>query len=142
LLAVAVIPLQTFDWGRALILALLAGAALFTVRGYTILSDAILIQRLFWSTRLRLDGLQSVRFDPKAVRWSLRTCGNGGLFSFTGWYWNKRLGAYRGFVTDPKRVVVLKFSKRTVVVSPDSPEDFVRELSAYTNHAQPFDKPS
>jgi hypothetical protein len=119
---------QGHSWLAWLPLALVVGCALFTIRGYTITSDAILVYRLFWATRLPRAGLQSARMDPKALRWSLRTCGNGGFFSITGWYWNKSLGAYRAFVTDPRRAVVLKFARRTLVVSPESPEDFVREL--------------
>ncbi len=54
----------------------------------------------------------------------------GGLFSFTGSFRNKALGAYRAFVTDPHRTVVLRFPKRTVIVSPDSPEAFLHEIGA------------
>ncbi len=111
-------------------LFIILGAAPFTVRSYTITPDAILVHRLFWNTRVPLAEFQSAQFDPGALRWSIRTCGNGGMYSFTGWYWNKRVGAYRAFVTDPKRAVILKFSQRTIVVTPDSPEEFVRELSA------------
>lgn len=62
------------------------------------------------------------------MRGSLRICGNGGIFSFSGWFWNKRLGAYRALVTDGAKTVVLRFDKRKWVVSPDAPEEFVREL--------------
>ena len=111
-------------------LFIIVGAAPFTVRSYTITPDTILVHRLFWNTRVPLAEFQSAQFDPGALRWSIRTCGNGGMYSITGWYWNKRVGAYRAFATDPKRAVILKFSRRTIVVTPDSPEEFVRELSA------------
>lgn len=101
----------------------------FMIRSYAITEDAILIRRLFWTTRLGRSGLKSAEVVPKAMNKSLRTCGNGGGFSFTGWYWNKPLGFYRAFVTDLNRTVVLRFEKRTVVVSPGEPEDFVKELT-------------
>lgn len=101
----------------------------FVVRSYTITPDALLIRRLFWSTRLDLASLTSVESVPKAMRRSLRTCGNGGGFSFTGWYWSRTHGAYRAFVTDLDRTVVLRFGKRTVVVSPEDPDEFVAGLS-------------
>ena len=110
-----------------LLLAFLIGCALFTIRGYTVTPDAILIQRLFWATRLPLTGLQSAKFEPRAMRWSIR-CGNGGAFSITGFYWSKSLGIYRAFVTDLRRTVVLRFTSRTVVVSPSTPAEFAREL--------------
>ena len=115
-------------WLAWLPLALVFGCALFTIRGYTITPDAILVHRLFWATRLPRAGLQSARVDPQAIRWSIRACGNGGFFSASGFYWNKSLGFYRMFLTDPRRAVVLKFVRRTIVVSPDPPEEFVREL--------------
>jgi hypothetical protein len=106
----------------------------FMIRGYAITEDAILIRRLFWTTRLDRAGLQSAEYLPKAMKGSLRTCGNGGGFSFTGRYWSKSLGHYRAFVTDLKRTVVLRFQQRTVVLSPCEPGDFVAEL----NEANPI----
>jgi hypothetical protein len=105
------------------------GCLPFMIRGYAITDDAILIQRLFWATRLDRAGLKSAEVLPNVMNKSLRTCGNGGGFSFTGWYWNKSLGFYRAFVTDLNRTVVLRFRNRTVVVSPDDPAGFVAELN-------------
>ena len=117
-------------WLNCLPLVLVVGSALFTVRGYTITPDAILVHRLFWATRLPRAGLQSAEFVPNAMRWSIRTCGNSGFFSFTGFYWSKTLRSYRAYVTDLRRTVVLRYERRTIVVSPESPEDFVREVGA------------
>ena len=100
----------------------------FIIRGYSITDEAILIRRLFWTTRLDRGGLKSADFVPRAMNKSLRTCGNGGAFSFTGWYWSRSLGFYRAFVTDLNRTVVLRFGTRTVVVSPDDPEAFASDL--------------
>lgn len=113
----------------SLLPAVIVGCALFTIRGYSLTHDAILIQRLLWATRVPLAGLKSITFDPNAMRWSIRTFGNGGCFSFSGYFSNRRLGAYRAFVTDPRRTVVLRYSHRTVVVSPDRPEAFVDKIS-------------
>lgn len=127
------LPANIPKWSAPLVTwfipAILIGCLPFIIRGYRITKDAILIPRLFWTTRLHLDGLQSVAAVPGAMRMSLRTFGNGGGFSFTGWYWNKPLGSYRAFVTDLERTVVLRFGNQTVVVSPDSPEAFVSALS-------------
>jgi hypothetical protein len=108
-------------------LGLVLGCALFTICGYTVTPDAILIHRPFWSTHLSRDGLRSATFEPRAMRWSIRA-GNGGVFSITGLFWNKSLGLYRAFVTDGRQTVVLRYTGRTVVVSPSSPEEFVQAL--------------
>ena len=120
-------------WLALLPLVILFGTALFTIRGYTFTPDVILVHRLLWSTTLPRAGLESARVEPDAMRRSLRTFGNGGAFSFTGFYYNKRLGSYRAFVTDPDRAVVLRYATRRVVLSPDMPEDFVHDL-AVPNH--------
>lgn len=101
----------------------------FVVRGYVITEDAILIRRLFWATRLDRAHFSSAEHIPGAMSKCLRVCGNGGGFSFTGWYWSKQLGFYRAFVTDLNRTVVLRFGKKTVVVSPEKPQDFVADLN-------------
>lgn len=113
---------------RGLPMVVLVGCVPFVIRGYAITDDAILIRRLFWTTRIERAELLSAEYVPKAMRKSLRTCGNGGGFSFTGWYWSKSLGHYRAFVTDLNRTVVLRFRKRTIVVSPAAPENFVAAL--------------
>jgi hypothetical protein len=91
-------PVRTLGWLPA---ALLPVCALFAIRGYTVTPDAILVRRLFGTTRLPRAGLQSATFDQQTMRGSLRTFGNGGFFSITGFYWNKTLRTYRAFVADP-----------------------------------------
>lgn len=68
------------------------------------------------------------------MRGSECTFGKGGLYSITGWYHNRPLGAYRAYVTDPKCAVVLVYEERTVVVSPAEAEDFLRDLDLFGTH--------
>jgi hypothetical protein len=116
-------------WVGLVPFGLIGGTALFAIRGYSITPAAILVHRLFWATRLPRAGLESARFEPDAMRRSLRLMGNGGLFSFTGLFRNRLLGTYRAFVTDPRRTVVLQYPRRPVLVSPARPEEFIRDLA-------------
>lgn len=115
-------------WIAALLLGIVFASALFTVRGYSLCSEDLVVYRLFWTTRVSLTGMLSSQVAPDAMRGSIRTFGNGGLFSFTGWFNNWKLGSYRAFVTDPHRAVVLNFDKHTIVLSPGVPEDFVHDI--------------
>ena len=108
--------------------AILAGALLFVVRGYEVATDGLYVERLLWRTEIRLDGLQRAWADPAAMRRSLRLFGNGGLYAITGVFQNRTLGRYRAFVTDPKLAVVLRFERRTVVVSPAHPLALLGQL--------------
>ena len=116
-------------WVGWLLLALVAGCALFSVRGYTVTPEAILIRRLGWNTRLPLADLQSARREQQSI-WRGIRIGNGGFFSFTGWRWSPGLGFYRVFATNGSDRVVLRYTNRIVVVTPSAPDDFIRELAA------------
>jgi hypothetical protein len=118
-------------WLGLLPLVIILVCVLFTVRSYSITNDALLINRLLWKTRVSLSGLQSVKYDPEATRRSIRTFGNGGFFSFTGYFRNKELGSYRAFMMDRRRAVVLRFPNSVIVISPERPEDFVSAISRY-----------
>lgn len=113
----------------ALLISVLALSALFTVRSYTISGGCLLIRRLLWSTRLPLSGLMRAQVENLALGRCIRTCGNGGMFAFTGWYWSKPLGHFRAYATDCRRAVVLRFIHRTVVVTPERPEEFAAEIT-------------
>lgn len=112
------------------VIALLAGAA-FIIRSYTIKERELVVHRLGWRSRVDLSHLKSASYDPWAMRHSIRVAGNGGFFAFCGHYRSPRLGNYRAFATDPKHAVVLRFPDRIVVVTPDDPQKFIREV---TNH--------
>ena len=120
------------SWIAALPLVIPLGSLLFMIRGYSLDSDTLLVPRLFWATRVPLGGLLSARVEPDVMRGSIRTFGNGGLFSFSGRFSNGTIGGYRAFVTDPQRAVVLDFETRKVVVSPAVPEEFVNDMRRFT----------
>jgi hypothetical protein len=59
------------------------------------------------------------------------TCGNGGLYSFTGWHYQKPLGSFRALATRKTDAGILKFSDRKpIVVTPDDPGGFVEAIKA------------
>lgn len=100
------------------------GAALFSVRGYVLEPNRLLVKRLLWTTAVDCTGCKSIYHDPEATSGSIRTFGNGGLFAFTGNFRNKKLGSYRAYLTDHKKAVVLILPKRSLVVSPHDPQSF------------------
>lgn len=114
---------------------LLLAALPFVVRGYRLEGGRLVVRRLLWETVVDLDGLRSARHDPGAMSGSIRTFGNGGLFSFTGRFRNSSLGPYRAWVTDPKLAVVIELPDRTLVVSPDRPGEMAERLSRLSPEA-------
>lgn len=120
-----------FAFAMFAIFSSLLGSALFVVRGYELEPNVLLIRRLLWSTRIPLDDLTGAWADQTAMKGSLRLFGNGGLFVFAGLFTNRKLGRYRAFATEPRNAVVLRFAKRTVVVTPDRPLDFLQALPLF-----------
>jgi hypothetical protein len=115
-------------WTSAVVVV---GAILFVVTGYEIDHNQLVVHRLLWPTRIDIRGLTRVWHDPAALKGSLRVFGNGGLFSFTGLFYNRALGRYRLFATDPKRAVVMALPARTVVVTPPDPDAFIRVVRGF-----------
>ncbi|MBD8871793.1 PH domain-containing protein [Rhodanobacter sp. DHB23] len=134
LLVACFVPDQTMPTVRIVVMAvpvsILLAALLFVVRDYTLRDGALYVRRLLWTTRVELGDLREAAIDPDAGAHSIRLFGNGGLFSFSGWFRNARLGRYRAFVTDWRQAVVLRADKGTVVLSPADPAGFVRGLQA------------
>jgi Bacterial PH domain len=117
-------------------LAVLASALPFMVRGYVLTEHSIFVKRLGWSTRLPLANLKSVSGDVEALQRSIRIFGNGGLFSFTGEFWSRRLGRFRALATDPDRAIVLRYPKRTIVITPHDPQHFIMRARTLMKHAE------
>ena len=103
---------------------------LFVVVSYEIAGSQLRIRRLLWHTCIDLATMQQARADPTASKGSIRTAGNGGLFSFTGYYRNPSLGSYEAYVTDWKQAVVIRLPHRVIVISPADPAAFVLALQA------------
>lgn len=114
----------------------LASAFLSTVSSYGLSAAALEVRRPLWATTFPLADLVSVAGDSAAFAGALRVFGNGGLFSFTGFFWSRRLGFYRALATDPARAVVLKFRRRTLVITPDDTQRFIVRVRTYLATAE------
>jgi len=116
--------------------AIVVSALLSMVSGYTLTATALEVRRPLWTTSFALGELVSVAGDGEALQGSLRLFGNGGLLSFSGIFWNRRLGLFHAYGTDPGRGVVLKFKKRTIVITPDDPQRFIVRVRTHLANAE------
>jgi hypothetical protein len=122
-------PRQSWLWRVAMLgvpLVVLVGSLLFMVRGYVLTESQIEVRRFGWSTVLPLAGLAAVSGEPQGLQGSLRLFGNGGLFGISGWFWNRRIGRFRAYATDPERAVLLRYRDgRKVLVTPHDVQHFI-----------------
>ena len=109
------------------------GALAVRVRGYTLTEDAIIVHRGFWDTRLPLTGLRCVTGEVDAVGVWVKSYG---LFSFTGIFWSRKLSWYRAYATDLSRAVVLRYPKRTIVITPHDPQQFIMRARTFLKVAE------
>ena len=100
-------------------------AALCIIRGYVLTAEEIVVKRLGWVNRFALSELRSVQGDNEAMSNSLKLLGNTGLLSYSGYFWNRKIGRYRAFATDPSRGVVLTYANRKILLTPDDPQRFI-----------------
>ena len=121
-------PPLMYRIGTWLPIFVFAGGAICSILGYRIEGRDLLVLRPGWHTRIPLRHIESVELVPDAMAGSIRLFGNGGLFGFIGLYRNKSLGRYRAFVTNAAHTVVLRVASGTFVLSPSSPEQFVRAI--------------
>ena len=121
-------------------LGVLAIAFFSIVSRYTLTATQLEIARPLWSTAFPLAELVSVAGDADVFKGSLRLFGNGGIFSFTGFFWKRGLGCYRAFATDPGRAVILKFRTRTIVVTPDDQQRFIVRVRTHLANRDPVSR--
>lgn len=115
-------------WAGLLPTFILLGGALLAVKGYGVIDGELQAQRLLWRKRFPLSDLESVQRVPELVRQSRSLLGNSGFFGFMGLFKHPEIGAYRALVTNPSTVVLLRFGKRSLAVSPADPESFIARL--------------
>ena len=101
-----------------------------SVYSRTDVETKLYVQRIGWKSKIDLTELNSVQVDPTAMSKSIRLFGNGGLFCFAGIFRNHKLGRYWAFATSPKKSVILRFPKRTIVVTPEDPDRFAEMVHA------------
>jgi hypothetical protein len=134
LVGVAVFNLFRGNLSVALsLLAVACGLSLvgfLSVRGYDVDQGRLIIERLGWRTVIDLSDLTEAEEVPKLVRSSISLWSTRGLFGFIGYGYTTRFGTYRAYVTNPGTAVLLRFlSGRIIVVSPESPNEFVTAVA-------------
>ncbi|MEM9774119.1 MAG: PH domain-containing protein [Chloroflexota bacterium] len=112
-------------------LAFLGIAALFIIRRYEINDEYVEIVRVVGRKKFRLDNIKSIEANPTAMDLSIRTFGNGGMYSFSGFFRTENLGGFRAYVSNKANSVVIQRKKGSpIVVSPHDPISFVEQVNA------------
>lgn len=102
--------------------ALIPASLLLVITGFSVQRGNLVVHSLVWSKSFVLCELVDIRVEPGITLGSMRTFGSGGLFASIGYFTNQALGNYLGYMTDPQNAVVVEFTNRLVVVTPEDPQ--------------------
>ena len=113
--------------GVALLVAIWIGWEIAPKR-YDLTDDALIIVRgwPFRDISIPTAEIREVR-RIKVSPITLRSFGVGGIFSWSGWFWNKQIGTFFAEITNGHRSVLID-AGRKYVISPEDPDSFVDEI--------------
>ncbi len=122
-ISLVLILAELFYTGRSVIsvLVLLSLYLVFSVKGYSIINKKLLIHHIGWSSKYELNSLEGIEINPQAMSGSIRLFGINFLFAAVGYFRNEITGKYLAFATKPENSLVLRFSDKCVVITPDNP---------------------
>jgi hypothetical protein len=98
------------------------------IQRYRLSGEELLVELRFRTVRFPLAGLISASIDPEAMRHAWKLYGNDGLGAYSGRFRSRRLGAFRAYLSDAERAVVLRWPDRCVVISPEQPSYFLEAV--------------
>ncbi len=96
-------------------------------------STGITILRKISPVVIPFADLKSIRMaETEEMKGVIRTFGNGGLFGYTGLYYNKKLGSMTWYCTQRKNYIIIdKKDNKRIVITPDQPEEFIRDIRQF-----------
>jgi hypothetical protein len=113
-------------WGGAILATIVIFCYLYAPIAYELTGDELTVRfRLGQKVFQAVTGCSTLRARPPM---GLRLWGNGGLFAATGIFWNQAYGVYRAYVTSARYqdYVLVETQTQKVLISPESPEEFVK----------------
>lgn len=121
--AVLVIPGVFIPYVMFGALPILLTCYFFSVSGYSLQDDQLVVHRVGWATRFPLASVTEITVNPHATMGSIRILGIGGLFGFVGRFRNSVVGDYRAYITDQKLALVVGMGEETIIITPDDPTE-------------------
>ena len=109
---------------------------LYSPLGYAHEGQTLVIRRPIGNVRLDLTGAREARrTTPSVFTGCIRLWGSGGLFGYYGVFSTSALGRSTWYMTNRQNGVVLVAAAKTVLVSPDDPEAFLRAVPVVSTPA-------
>lgn len=134
-----ILVIRLKDVAGSLGIILGAGFATLIVATYIFHPKAILItdkdltiDRMVKPVHIPLADIKLIRpVNDDEMKWAIRTFGNGGMFGYTGKYYNRILGSMTWYVTQRKNYILIeKLDGKKVIITPDHPQNFLLDIQS------------
>jgi hypothetical protein len=98
---------------------------------YEVTDEHVIVHRLFTNVKISGSSIDSVEIiGNDKIRPALRTFGVGGLFGYYGKFASFKMGTMTLYATRRNNTVLIITKENwKIILTPDSPEAFVQELS-------------
>ena len=111
------------------ILAILNYSYKERILGYDVTTEGVKIIKGSNSELIAKDRIIEVKLiDKSDLKFSIRTFGIGGIFSYSGTFSNKKLGSMTWYLTRKDSLVMLVTKMDKIVLSPDNCQEFYNEV--------------
>lgn len=106
---------------------ILSVTILFAPLGFTVDPVGIIVHRLGPNIYIRHEEIAAIqRIEPVQIGFGIRVFGSGGFFGFFGSFYSRRLGRFRGCITNRRDLVLIELQDGTkLVLSPHPADAFV-----------------
>ena len=99
------------------------------ILGYDVTTEGVKIVKGNNTELIRKDRIIEVKLiDKSDLKFSVRTFGVGGVFSYSGTFSNKKLGSMTWYLTRKDSLVMLVTKMDKIVLSPDNCQEFYNEV--------------
>lgn len=104
----------------------------FWPKSYTLNTDKLIINRPLINVKINRSDIKSVeQIGKDKLRYTFRMFGVGGLFGYYGNFVNSTLGSMTWYATRrDKAVLITTLENKKIIVTPDSPEEFVASFNS------------
>jgi hypothetical protein len=116
--------------GPLVIVVLMVAMYVWRPLGLEVNDTGIAVRKMTTPWRIDFYDIASVRKAQEGeMAGSIRTFGNGGLFGYTGMYYNGKLGSMRWFCTQRKNYVIIETkNNKRIVITPDEPDELLAAI--------------
>jgi Bacterial PH domain len=97
----------------------------------TIDNNGIAINRRAKPVIINFSDIRSVRaLSADEMKRCIRTFGNGGLYGYTGQYYNKIMGSMTWYCSQRQNYILIETNRKKIIITPDDVVGFLQELKA------------